>query len=491
MNSSMKRLFDVTIALLGLMVTAPLLAVIALLIKLESRGPVLYKCARVGQRGRIFGMLKFRTMIENADVVDCSLCKANDVRVTSFGMFLRRTKLNELPQLFNVLIGDMAMIGPRPEDPKFIRYYVEDWNIVLSVRPGIVGLNQILHRNEEDLLQGAEDPETYYVQNLLPEKLRRDIRYVDDQTLLGDFKILLHATYATVFKGFRLIPLRARLRAMGLMSVDVGLSLLAYVLANLLRHETLPYFEGAWVSYGIILVSNPFIFIFMGLYRCSLRFFSVPDVVLLGKISLVSAGCLVTSNYLLMAAPAHSRIVYALYPAIMLLLIGGARVLMRSLLERRERWNERPTSSRVLIYGAGRLGAETLKRLQFQPGIEVAGFIDDDPRIKGQSILGTEVLGSGLDLPHLKALYGVDSVVISFKPAKRADFDKARGNCLRAEISDCASPAILWDLPQNHPFTHETLEHRTESPNLANIAATRGPNPAMTEQDSGQFRITG
>ncbi|MBI5249946.1 MAG: sugar transferase [Desulfomonile tiedjei] len=485
----MNRVFGFIIAFTGLLIAAPVMLAIAVLIKLESRGPVFYRCTRVGEHGKIFGMLKFRTMIQNADTVDCKLCGAADVRVTSFGMFLRRTKLNELPQLINVLVGDMAMVGPRPEDLKFVHYYREQWNTVLSVRPGIVGPNQILHRNEEDLLQGVEDPEAYYVKNLLPEKLKRDIDYVNNRTLGGDLKILCSGVYVTIFKAFRLNRLRSRGRILGLMSVDVALTLLAYLLANFLRHETLPSFQQVWISYGIILVSSPFVFVLMGLYRCSLRFFSVPDMMTVGKISLVSAAWLVTSNYLLMAAPAHSRIVYALYPALMFLLIGGTRVAIRSFIENRERRNEEPASRRVLIYGAGRLGVETLKRLQFQSGIEVVGFVDDNPRIKGRSILGMEILGSGLDLLHLKLLHGAEAVVISFKPANEADFAEVRRKCVRAEIPDFVSPAILWDLPQSPTDATEALGPCYESSELPSSGKPPDSNHARTDQSVGRIRI--
>ncbi len=127
-----------------------------------------------------------------------------------------------------------------------------------------------------------------------------------------------------------------------------------------------------------------------------------------------------------MVGSGHSRVVYALYPAIMFLLGGGTRVIIRSFMEKQEQRNGDSTSNRVLVYGAGRLGVETFKRLQFEPGIEVAGFVDDDPEMKGKSLLGAEVLGSGSDLAHLKALHGIQGVVLAFKPQKEGDFAKAR-----------------------------------------------------------------
>ena len=158
---SAKRAFDIVVSFIGLAFTAPIFLLIAVIIKLESKGPVFYRCARVGKNGKLFAMYKFRTMVEAADDIDCKLCATGDVRVTRFGGFLRTTKLNELPQLLNVLAGDMSLVGPRPEDPKFVKYYKDKWSVVLSVSPGVAGPNQIANRNEEELFPEGVDPEKY------------------------------------------------------------------------------------------------------------------------------------------------------------------------------------------------------------------------------------------------------------------------------------------------------------------------------------------
>ncbi len=220
----MKRFFDIMASLGGLIVAAPFMIAIAAVIKLESKGPIFYRCTRVGRNGRLFGMFKFRTMLANADNVDCKLSGCGDVRVTSFGSFLRRTKLNELPQLFNVLLGDMSAVGPRPEDPKFTQDYKEQWQVVLSVRPGIVGPNQILNRNEEDLFPPGEDHERFYIDHILPEKLERDTDYVQTHSFWGDLIILLKAVYVTLFKGFTLWRLFSRPQLLKLIVLDAALS---------------------------------------------------------------------------------------------------------------------------------------------------------------------------------------------------------------------------------------------------------------------------
>ena len=235
-----KRAFDIIVSLVGLIIASPLMCAIAVLIKLESRGPIFYSCVRAGKKNSLFAMLKFRTMVDNADNIDCKLCGSGDVRVTRLGSFLRRTKLNELPQLFNVLIGQMSMVGPRPEDPKFLKYYPEQWQMVLSVQPGIAGPNQILNRNEEDAFVASEDPERLYVEQILPDKLDRDIEYVRSHSLFGDFMVLATAAYHTLFKGFTFHDLLSRRRTIQLIFYDTVLSLSAYAAANWVRFETLP-----------------------------------------------------------------------------------------------------------------------------------------------------------------------------------------------------------------------------------------------------------
>ena len=436
-DGGMKRLFDIIASLGGLVVAAPFMLAIAAVIKLESKGPVFYRCKRVGRNRLLFGMLKFRTMMANADNVDCKLCGCGDVRVTSFGRFLRRTKLNELPQLFNVLLGDMSAVGPRPEDPKFTRNYNEQWQVVLSVRPGIVGPNQILNRNEEDLFPPGEDHEHFYIDNILPEKLARDIEYVRSHTFWGDVSILFKAVYVTLFKGFTLRRLLSRPQILKLIALDAGLSLLAYLLANLAKYETVPIATDVFWNFVFIAVANPIIFLFMGVYKRSVRFISVPDIFPMIRMSLVCGMVLIVMNYFFMIGSGHARSVYFLYPLFLMFLITGTRVLARIFLEQRELMShQRPQKERLLIYGAGRMGMHALRRFQFEPGIEVVGFVDDDPDLKGGSVFGVPVLGSGCDLPFLKSLYQVDKVFIGLKPSGPDVETNVRRRCVEAAMTE-------------------------------------------------------
>ncbi|MDD4873768.1 MAG: sugar transferase [Dehalococcoidales bacterium] len=195
----MKRLFDFTISLLGLVVISPVLIITALLVKITSGSPVFYKQARVGLNGRIFQLLKFRTMIVNADKTGSSVTTRHDPRITPLGKFLRRFKLDELPQLINVLKGDMSFVGPRPDVPGFADKLQGEDRIILTVRPGITGPATLKYRNEEALLASQADPDKYNAEVIYPDKVRLNREYVKNQSFLGDMKYLLMTVFGRPF----------------------------------------------------------------------------------------------------------------------------------------------------------------------------------------------------------------------------------------------------------------------------------------------------
>ena len=194
-----KRALDLVISILGLLALSPVLLFLALWIKLDSPGPVLYRGKRVGQDGQPFLMYKFRTMVLGAEQQGPAVTFRDDPRITKAGRVLRRTKLDELPQLFNVLKGEMSMVGPRPEDPKYVELYTPEQRQVLSVRPGITGPTQLEYRDEASMLEaGSVDEE--YVTRIMPRKLKLDLEYVRRRSLTGDLKILWR-TVATLLSG--------------------------------------------------------------------------------------------------------------------------------------------------------------------------------------------------------------------------------------------------------------------------------------------------
>lgn len=197
----MKRLFDVTAAALGIFLLAPLLIVIAVVVRHSSPGPILFRQVRIGRRGVPFQILKFRTM-HGAPPPGLEMTFDTDRRVTRVGAFLRRTKLDELPQLFNVLAGSMSLVGPRPEVPSYVAVYRErDRAVVLSVRPGITDLASLRFRNEDAFLASEPEPERAYVGKILPRKLRLCRYYVRRQSMCFDLVLIFKTVLAALGSG--------------------------------------------------------------------------------------------------------------------------------------------------------------------------------------------------------------------------------------------------------------------------------------------------
>ena len=184
-----KRVLDLFVSALGLLLLSPLMLILGIWIILDSRGPVFYRGERVGKDGRPFRMYKFRTMVVEADLVGPAITYRDDPRITNLGRFLRGTKLDELPQLINVLRGEMSLVGPRPEDPAFVAHYDAEQREVLRVKPGITGPTQLAYRDEASMLEGTSADEVYLTR-IMPEKLELDLHYLQNSSLALDIRIL-------------------------------------------------------------------------------------------------------------------------------------------------------------------------------------------------------------------------------------------------------------------------------------------------------------
>jgi lipopolysaccharide/colanic/teichoic acid biosynthesis glycosyltransferase len=193
-----KRTLDVTISVLGLVLLCPALGAIALIIKWTSPGPVFYVSDRVGKYGTFFRLYKFRTMVMDAHKLGPAVTGAQDRRITPVGRWLRRAKLDELPQLINVLKGDMSLVGPRPEDPRYVQFYTAEQRRVLDLRPGITSPASIAYRHEETILTG-DNWEKYYVQTIMPAKLELDLDYARHPSVTQDMRIIWQ-TFRALFQ---------------------------------------------------------------------------------------------------------------------------------------------------------------------------------------------------------------------------------------------------------------------------------------------------
>lgn len=192
------RIFDIFLAITGLILLIPLFIVIAILIKREDKGPVFFTQERVGYKGRLFKFYKFRTMTINADKSGPLITIYGDKRITKVGNFLRKYKLDELPQLFNVIKGDMSLVGPRPEVPYYVNKYTEEQRKVLDIIPGITDPASIMYFDENELLSKAENPEKEYIEKIMPQKIEINLKYADNANVYRDIMIICQTIYKLI-----------------------------------------------------------------------------------------------------------------------------------------------------------------------------------------------------------------------------------------------------------------------------------------------------
>jgi lipopolysaccharide/colanic/teichoic acid biosynthesis glycosyltransferase len=194
----MKRVFDIVASGLGLIVLSPLFLILAIWIKLDSKGPVFYRQERVGRNNKVFRIFKFRSMRVGADKGSLVTIGGRDPRITRSGYFIRKFKFDELPQLINVFVGDMSLVGPRPEVRHYVDYWTPEQMHVLDVRPGITDPASIKFRNENELMEQAEDPEKYYIEVIMQEKLKLYLEYVANHSFWGDIGLIFKTFWVIV-----------------------------------------------------------------------------------------------------------------------------------------------------------------------------------------------------------------------------------------------------------------------------------------------------
>jgi lipopolysaccharide/colanic/teichoic acid biosynthesis glycosyltransferase len=196
----MIRFFDILFSLLGLIIIFPFFLLIAIAIKVESKGPIFYLQERVGKDSKVFKLYKFRSMYVNSDRLGLITIGSNDNRITRTGRFIRKFKLDELPQLINVLIGSMSIVGPRPEVLNYVNLYTENQTKVLSIKPGITDFASIYFKNENDILSSQKNPEEYYIKKLIPQKIRLNMIYINNYNLKTYFHIIIKTIWSVFIR---------------------------------------------------------------------------------------------------------------------------------------------------------------------------------------------------------------------------------------------------------------------------------------------------
>ena len=431
----MKRTCDICIATLGLIITLPLLAIIALLIKLDSSGPVIFRQIRVGQGFRPFAIRKFRTMVANDSAGGPLLTVGRDCRITRVGHVLRGLKLDELPQLWNVLVGDMSLVGPRPEVPRYVEHARAEFAEVLTVRPGITDLASLKYIDEAAILAVSSNPEEEYQYKVLPEKLRLAKLYVRHMSLRLDFAIILQTllriaklplvvltlpelkaavevSVASPWAG--LSSFITRWRRPMIVVADVGLIVLANYLAFFLRYDgnipqsELNVFEQTVL--GLVAVRG-IAFALYGLNEGLWRYTSLWDLQNILKGVLVSTVAFVGWVYWVMGIYGYPRSIFAIDAILAVGFLAGMRLSSRVLRDKVVFQKRR----RVLVIGAGDSGERVVREMKTRSifNCHPIGLVDDNSLLLNQRIHGVRVLGAMQDIPKLIEALRPEVVVVA------------------------------------------------------------------------------
>jgi FlaA1/EpsC-like NDP-sugar epimerase/lipopolysaccharide/colanic/teichoic acid biosynthesis glycosyltransferase len=473
-----KRLFDLASASAGILFISPLLFAAAIAVKFSSKGPVFFRQLRVGRFGKTFLMLKFRSMRLNAHK-GSKLTASGDPRITLVGNFLRRTKIDELPQLFNVVLGHMSLVGPRPEVPEFTARYTESQSRVLRARPGITGPSANVY--EEELLASQLDKETFYLQSVLPAKLEIDLAYCENISFMTDLSVL-YQTFAKLFTRLYspaatvphssprpLLPkvnvlrpaVRTKMNSSQLLYtrlnqviIDGCAFAVSLVLAYFIRFDgSLGPFELHQLKYWlpILVAARLLLHGALGIYRQVWKFLSFSDALDIARSIVIVSGLLVILRFALTGQSAFASL--ARIPLSIIVLDGflslslsmSARALRRILYARQRKAEaaagNAPTS-RIFLFGAGRAGIMLRKELETNHSYDVIGFIDDDPRKVGSVISNTRVVGDGDHLAELVEKYKVDEVIISMATASRTTLSRTLAKCRRANVQAKIIPSL-------------------------------------------------
>jgi len=420
----MKRVFDIVCATMGLVLLAPVNLLIALGIKLTDGGPVFYRQVRVGQFGKTFRIWKFRSMVLDADKLGLPLTAEADGRITPLGRFLRRFKLDELPQLWNVLVGQMSFVGPRPEVPRYVERYTAEQRDILRYQPGITDIASMLFRNEQALLQGCDNVEDFYLRYCLPKKIELNREYARNASLTLDLWIIVQTLcpyWLGVLAAYA-VALVFSLGAAYLIDCD-------FRVTGRAGREFLDFIPWVVGPQLILLV-----------WRGQLR----------GLLSFVGhAELRQTAFSLTLALVLHLGLLGfsggRFAPDLSILLVdfmlscaalGGLRVsallLRRSFSQRSTASQPRDRKCRVAIVGAGELGTWAARNHvgHERSGGRVVGFFDDDPRAWNTNPYGIPVVGMPECLFNKEWRDQIDEVIIALPPEASA---RARGLALALE----------------------------------------------------------
>jgi FlaA1/EpsC-like NDP-sugar epimerase/lipopolysaccharide/colanic/teichoic acid biosynthesis glycosyltransferase len=465
-----KRGIDLLLAGIGLVLVLPFFPLVGLLIKLDSRGPVLYRADRIGKDGKPFKMYKFRTMYGTLLPGGTSVTPAGDPRVTPFGRVLRRTKINELPQLLNILKGEMTFVGPRPEAPDLAALYPDYAKAIFTVTPGLVGPNQILGRNEEEWYPPDVDPQQYYIKEILPKKLPLDLEYVRHPSLWQDLYYLVLGLKETVLKAISWKLVLQNKSQLYLLGIDIVLCIASFGFAHLWYLGKIVQDKEAATFLNLLPVMvllRLSCCVYFGLYSTLIRYISYTDIWNVLK-AIFASSMLFIGVMFLLNVRTFSRLALFIDGLGLFVCMTVARLGLRLSYE----WQSRSQSAeeekrRVFIFGAGNAGALVFRCLRAsEEPYEVIGFLDDDPAKRHKTLYGRKVLGNRFNLEALVKLYQAHEVLLALPSAPARDIAAIVQACQKVGVpyrffpTLSEGPGAQWSYPlcetPGVPFTTKT-----------------------------------
>lgn len=476
------RYIECILAAGGLIVLFPLLVLCVLLVRISSPGPLLFRQKRVGRGGEIFTLYKFRTMrVESGGGPQVTIKKDN--RITRIGGILRRTKLDELPELWNIVRGDMAIVGPRPEVPRYVAPDNLLWKQVLQVRPGITDPVTLRLRNEEELLATAENPERYYLEVLQPEKLKGYLKYLQKRSWKSDLRVIKDTIVAIIFP-FETPPPKveekhARIdnytKKSFLFSVfDLGrlrfiadplVLAAAFIFSFLLRFEfAIPQklWREAFLQMLAVVFFQYLVLHISGISKFIWRYISIAELKIFVKAIIFAALPFIIFRLVNLELLSEFSVSLSIIIMDSIFAFGGlvgVRILRRSLYERYEKRqisanNLSSDRKRTFLIGAGRAGQIAAREIMGRgdSNFEVAGFIDDDRSKLGKVVLGVRVCGLTKDLPQLAEQMDVENAILTIANAQTEELRHIIETCEKAKLNLSIMPG-LYKLFDNSSFT--------------------------------------
>lgn len=477
-SPGLPRAFDVVCSALGLLALSPVLVLVALAVAVSSRGPILFRQTRIGYRGRPFTFYKFRSMRVAEEGLP--LTASGDRRVTRVGKWLRKLKLDELPELFNVLRGDMALVGPRPEVPRYVDLDDPLWRLVLGVRPGLTDPVTLRLRNEEELLGAlAGDPDDFYTSSLLPFKLRGYRGYILRRSWRSDLWVLWTTILGILLPGRNPPPTQEEINRLwggdaaagaetvqprGLLEgyrrqaqflLDLGVLAAAFVLAYLVRFEfRIPADEqhNLLTQLPYVLVVQLAAYFLTGIHNFAWRYISLSEIQAFLRAGISSAIPLLILRFALQEPFQSWRVPLSVIFLNAILGFGGLlglRVIWRMRYEHRRRQRRllvagAQTALPVLLVGAGQAGILATRELDSRGDVplDIRGFVDDDPSKQGLVIRGVRVLGTTDDLPRLVAAQKIDHVIITIAEASPLELGRIMAICQKIPVGVRIIPGL-------------------------------------------------